>query len=367
MFKVSFKFFLAIASCFFVLVVIPPLAESIHSLISQDEVVDSRSHLPVYDSEDWSDGHFQDLAKLRIRPHDYISYRREDFSSDTINIEKGIRKTAEPKTILSKDEFWFLGDSVVWGTGVNDLNTIPSKFARRLGAIAYNFGETGYQARNSLAYFLNGMIDRSESVYTNTWTFFFAGLGDVVHGCLASNKEPTAFNQKRIYRRESYFEEKREKFYWSKILEQPYKFVELIKHKYFFKQKTDYENLYDCDTDQGKAESVAKALVQIWKQSHRIAVANDMKFRAILQPVAYSSNVDLGYLELTIHDAAKQAQFEAVYPLIIEHANSENFGFIDLSGIYDDCDDCFIDWAHTSSGAKEILVSHLIEDIKVLK
>lgn len=367
MFKFLYKLFLGIASCVFFLVIIPPLAESIHSLITQDKVVDPRTHLPTYQSEDWSDDHFQDLAELRIIPYDYISYRREDFSSDTINIEKGVRKTEKPKIILNKGEFWFFGGSVVWGTGVNDANTISSKFAKRHGVIAYNYGETGYQARNSLAYFLNLMINRNESVDNNTWIFFFGGLSDVVLGCLASNREPMVFNQKRISAHQSYFIEKREKFYWSKILEEPYRFMNLIKQKYFVKQIIDYDNLYDCDKDPIKAENVAKALVHIWKQSYQIAISNNMEFTAILQPTAYSSNLDQSYFEFTNHDAAKQAQFEAVYPLIIKYANSENLNFLDFSGIYDDCDDCFIDWAHTSPGAKEILVKHLTENIEPLK
>lgn len=176
----SFSKFLSKVPLIFLLVIAsPPLIDSIYSSFFRAKFTDSRASLQVYENYDWSDTHFENLPKLSTKPHHYISYRRKDFASETINVENGMRHTLHPSSHASAEEFWFFGGSAVWGTGVNDENTIPSRFALKHDAIAYNFAETGYQARNSLGYFINLVATNIDADYSATSIFYFAGLGDV--------------------------------------------------------------------------------------------------------------------------------------------------------------------------------------------
>jgi len=73
----------------------------------------------------------------------------------------------------------------------------------------------------------------------------------------------------------------------------------------------------------------------------------------------------VSYLNLTSdNDKALAAQYQAVYPLIIELAAERNFNFVDLTTIYDGCGECYIDFCHVGPQGHRILVSKLIATLK---
>ena len=47
------------------------------------------------------------------------------------------------------------------------------------------------------------------------------------------------------------------------------------------------------------------------------------------------------------------------YPLIIELATASNLNFLDLTGVYDGCGECYIDFSHVGPQGHQILVSSL--------
>ena len=57
-----------------------------------------------------------------------------------------------------KLNIYFLVDQQHGAQGVNDINTYSSMFAKLTGTKVTNFGETGYIARQSLAYLNNYII-----------------------------------------------------------------------------------------------------------------------------------------------------------------------------------------------------------------
>lgn len=78
-----------------------------------------------------------------------------------------------------------------------------------------------------------------------------------------------------------------------------------------------------------------------------IAAANGANFAAVLQPVAFVGNPAIDHrIAKSPNDLALAAQFEAVYPLISNFARAAGLELVDLSGIYDGCDDRYFDFCH---------------------
>ena len=73
---------------------------------------------------------FQEYNRLKSKYFDYYGWRRSDFNGETINIKDGLRRTTQSKNIKDEYILWFFGGSTMWGTGVNDENTLPSLVAK---------------------------------------------------------------------------------------------------------------------------------------------------------------------------------------------------------------------------------------------
>ena len=56
-------------------------------------------------------------------------------------------------------------------------------------------------------------------------------------------------------------------------------------------------------------------------------------------------------------------QYKAVYPLIRQFAKAKNIDFVDLSLVYDKCNNCYIDFCHVSPQAHKILVENLVNKL----
>ena len=89
-----------------------------------------------------------------------------------------------------------------------------------------------------------------------------------------------------------------------------------------------------------------------------------MSFLAVLQPVAYWGSPKVDYLDLTIFEGMLlKKQYEAVYPLIIEEAKKHDIDFLDLTSVYDGCDNCYIDFCHVGPQAHHRLANALGEKL----
>jgi len=146
----------------FLLMLVPPIAHSVHSLLKTDASLtfkDARSDLKLYEKYEWAEAHFASLNGLSTTYYDYITLRRDDLKSDTINIVNGVRKTFIPIETNGQGEVWFFGGSTTWGSGNDDNHTYPSIFAKKYSYSTINYGETGYIARQSLSYLQNLYVE----------------------------------------------------------------------------------------------------------------------------------------------------------------------------------------------------------------
>ena len=170
------------------LLLTPPIAYSIYSLSFSGKtgkfLGDPRGRLELYNGIEWASTHFDEFSKLNTTYFDYITWRRDDFEGETINISDGLRETYEPTNPnINADKYLFFGGSTTWGTGVNDNNTYPSIFAERLNTRVTNFGETGYIARQSLSLLTNYFIENPSMDFSETHVVFYDGVNDIAHRC----------------------------------------------------------------------------------------------------------------------------------------------------------------------------------------
>lgn len=258
----------------------------------------------------------------------------------------------------------FLGGSTTWGTGLNDEYTYPSMFAIKTGYHVTNFGETGYSARQSLALLSNTYITNTteEDQSRKRLVVFYDGVNDVAHLCRSEIQGLATNRQSQIQER---LENSSDSYRLSirATFAQVIFFLSKVVDRLDSKSATDQTG-YDCDLSPKKSKSIALSLVKTWEQASFLAKANGDEFVAILQPVAFIGKPSLSHLDLSAADSVGlKKQYEAVYPIIKQIASLASINFVDLTDIYDKCDYCYIDFAHVSPNAHEILVDRMINKL----
>ena len=350
------------------LLLAPPIAYLFYSQLfnsqTKNSSQDTRATLDLYSGFEWASTHFNEFSILNTTYFDYITWRRDDFEGDTITIVNGLRATYEPTNLNSNaDEYFFFGGSTTWGTGVNDENTYPSIFAKRLSTHVNNFGETGYIARQSLALLTNYFVDKSLSDLSGQHIVFYDGVNDVAHRC---RSEISGLGNVREQQIQSVLSSiTNEKYSFGKLFEQLTQFLQAVTRRLgMVSASTIASENYACSSDPKRAEEIAKTLVETWQVASDLVIKRGGKFTAILQPVAFIGSANIGYLELTsANDTALSMQYETVYPLIRQFAAAANIDFVDLSSVYDDCNNCYIDFCHVGPQGHQILVDNLVNSI----
>lgn len=347
------------------LLLAPPIVFSIYHWFTTDTKdktsYDTRPELEIYTDFEWSDKHFIEFHDLPTTYYDFITWRRNDYVGDTINIVDGLRVTPNyVKENSKKSKYFFFGGSTTWGTGVNDENTYPSLFAKLTGNYTKNFGETAYIARQSLGYLNNYVISNSLLDMTNIHVIFYDGVNDVALRCrseingLGTGREKQIQDVLKNSNRNPEFSYATTFFQLKNFLNRA-----LLKIKPD-EAKSSFNEVYKCASQPQRASEIAQSLVNTWEVAANFVENRGGKFTAILQPVAYYGNANTSYLNLNSpNDQALAAQFEAVYPLIIELAIKRNFNFVNLTDVYDGCNVCYIDFCHVGPQAHQILVSSI--------
>lgn len=361
--------FANIAITFFllgILLLAPPIIFSTYSLITYGfqgtSQFDDRSHLELYDGIEWAEQHFIEMSESHTNYYDYITWKKKDFAGETINIVDGIRKTMYSNTQDTADsKYYFFGGSTTWGSGVDDANTFPSKFAKLTNSEVLNFGEPGYIARQSLAYLNNYLINHSPLDLSDTHVVFYDGVNEVIDRCrseihgLATGREDQI---QKILSSNQHLYSFRTTFAQLEAL------LGAAIQRFGAAEKTN--DSFNCASNSDRAREVASTLVDTWELAAGLVENRGGQFTAILQPVVYIGNPDVNYLDLdSDYDRALSAQYQAVYPIILELAAERDFNILDLTDVYDECKDCYIDFCHVGPQAHEILVSELISRLSV--
>jgi len=335
-----------------ILLLTPPFVYTIGKSI-KNITPDSRSKLKLYSKYEWANTHFVEFNGLFTTYYDYYVWRRDDIKGNTINIDNGLRKTMNNiQSDPLKSQTWFFGGSTTWGTGVNDDFTYPSIFAKKTNDFVINFGESGYIARQSLAYLQNYLIQNNIKDMSGIKVIFYDGINDVIHRCRVDNTGLASVRQSQIQKNITHH-------FRTLGFRRTFSQVEDSIQRIITKYKKNTDGFYNCDSDESRSKEIANSLVETWGIVSELVESRGGEFVAILQPVSYVGDANINYLNLDLN-SPESLQFKITYPLISEAAASRNINFIDLTDIYNDCNNCYIDFSHVGPQGHQILVSKLI-------
>ena len=341
------------------LLLMPPTVYILYKFVTDDsnKFNDSRADLELYKEFDWVTEHFTELYDLSNTYYDFVTWRRNYHEGKTINIKNGLRETYKNKIHDNKSsKYYFFGGSTTWGTGVNDNNTYPSMFARLTGHEVTNFGESGYIARQSLAYLNNYIIRNSQIDMNDVNVVFYDGVNEVIQRCRSDNE---GFYTSRGSQIKEILKNKDKEYSFSITFRQLEKLINKIRGSENIRK---INNLYNCDSNADKAQEVAQTLVNSWKVTADLVGTYGGTFTAVLQPVAYIGNANIEYLNLNSNEhKVKASQFKSVYSHVKKFVKNQNFNFIDLTDLYDGCTNCYIDFCHVGPQGNKILTSELIK------
>ena len=124
----------------------------------------------------------QDSAEHQFIP--FVEFRRRPFQGRYISVDgQGVRTTLnsrcdDPKSL----RIWMFGDSVLWGSGVSDADTIPSQLARVYAASGQNVCITNYaeQAWVSTQELVELLLQLKYSIRPPDVVVFYDGENDIL-------------------------------------------------------------------------------------------------------------------------------------------------------------------------------------------
>ena len=295
--KIILYNFLIFFSLIGLLFFIPPIIHTIyeHFIKKESYVHLYKSNLPNYQNTVWAKEHFKEYSSLNSKYFDYYGWRRADFAGETINIKDGLRQTVQSKEINNDFVLWFFGGSTMWGTGVNDENTLPSLMAKDTNYFSINFGESGYTSRQSLAY-LNNLYILQKNHQSRKKVIFLDGVNDVIANCSKDIKNIESYYQRKIRKM---FSEKlsSNSLSFKNTFEQWRVFIEKLWMYFNLNNKNNFEANYDCHINDTKAKNVANYLVDSWINAKALVESRGDQFFAVLQPNSFIGVSDLRHIK----------------------------------------------------------------------
>jgi hypothetical protein len=281
------------------------------------------------------------------------------FQGKTITIdENGFRKTLNKMKDNEMDSMVaFFGGSTMWGTGVDDENTIPSIFANQHEMYrSINFGETAYTARQNL----NLLIQKYSEGFDMDIAIFYDGVNEILHKC---RRELGAFSHAReVYIRDA-IELYGEGMSYAALFYPIHQLAAGISKEIFGKLKPSY--FYDCDQNDKKAELIARALILDWMAAKCLTEGMGDRFIAVLQPVAYIGTPNVSHIKL---DEELGRQFVKVYAKIIFLLENEFpallQNFVNFTAIFNEEEPIYIDFSHVSPNGNQIVATRIAEVLR---
>ena len=310
-----------------------------------------RADLPNYKDTEWATAYFQESKNLRIEYKSFVGWRRKAYQGKTITIDEfGFRRTlGGGETARS---VYFFGGSTMWGTGVNDENTIPTLFASKTGLSARNYGETAWTAHQSL----NQLIKLYTEGHRPHLVVFYDGVNEVDHKCrhelnyFSTSREAQIRHAMRYSTRTS-----RGSYYYRPFVDIYDAFIDGISDR-------PYRN---CHINKKKARRISKALLEDWRTAKLLVESYCGQFIAILQPNAFVGSPKLDHLPDIISDSNRRLQYDTVYPLIQSAMRAQGIGY-DLTDSFDKDEFIYIDFSHVSPNGNAIIADRIISVTKTL-
>ena len=164
-----------------------------------NKILNSRANYPTYKDKSYSKKLFLELSQLTTQYVPFLGWKRDPVNFRFTNISGQYNNRISSGQELNKST-WFFGGSTMWGIGTSDEYTIPSQYNKFTNKKVFNFGETGWNSRQSLNQLMNAIGDG----YIPKEIIFLDGINDVSHNCRSEIKQlpshyfETIFKKKNI-------------------------------------------------------------------------------------------------------------------------------------------------------------------------
>ena len=304
--------------------------------------------LPGYDGPDRTEEIERDFWSLETTYQPFTTWRRLPYSGPTTTVDERGMRTHRVNRANRSDarRVAFFGGSTMWGSGVRDDATIPAHFERmRDDLVAHNFGETGYNSRQSLERLINAL----NAGETFDVVVFYDGVNEAP-GCRPGVSLNTNDQELEIRSR------LRAQRGWRT-------FLSLVRPTTTFLGKaaraTSPAPKGVCSDDPERARAVANVLLGNWRHARAIAAAHGIEFYAVLQPVSFTGTSPIDHLTL---DQSLGDQYRAFYPIVRrEIAVADADWIVDLTDVFDGSSYVYTDFCHLSSDGNATIAGRLAE------
>jgi len=118
--------------------------------------ISKKASTPSLEDREWTRLIYREKKQLQTKYVPYMAWAQKPFSGETTTINAEGERIHRQLTKTPLRHIRFFGGSTMWGSGVDDQNTIPAHFnALNPDDQAYNHGQSGFVSRQGLARLVN--------------------------------------------------------------------------------------------------------------------------------------------------------------------------------------------------------------------
>jgi len=289
---------------------------------------------------------YREKKRLQTQYVPYMAWSRKPFSGETITINREGDRTHPLTTDTPIRHIRFFGGSTIWGSFVDDQNTIPAHFnTLHQDYQAFNHGQSGFVSRQGLARLVN-LVNQKAPMEV---IVFYDGCNDSMYLCapdvsINGLREQAKMANKLEHR-------------WQ-VVDDLFGSIRVVIQKIAKKRERPTSQ---CSTDPAYAQMVASTLVNNWKIAKTVAALGGAEFHAVLQPVAPIGQPNIEYLS----ERGPRTDFHLVYPLVLEIKEREHLDWIhDFTEAFDVDQYIYIDSCHVNGRGNQIIaqkISNLLD------
>lgn len=303
--------------------------------------ISKKASTPSLEDQDLARLIYREKKQLQTQYVPYMAWARKPFPGKTTTINQEGERTHPSPTDNPLQHIRFFGGSTMWGSGVDDQNTIPAHFnALHQDYRAYNHGQSGFVSRQGLARLVN-LVNQQSPMQV---IVFYDGCNDSLSLCrtdvsINGHREQAKMANKLEHR-------------WQ-VADNLFGSIGMVIQKITKKRERPPSQ---CSTDPAYAQMVASTLVNNWKIAKTVAAMGGAEFHAILQPVAPIGQPNIEYLP----KRGSRTDFHLVYPLVLEIKEREQLDWIhDLTDAFDMKEYIYIDSCHVNGRGNQIIAQKI--------
>lgn len=305
---------------------------------------DDRIDLPNYADKERAKQILGEFHQLETRYEPFVEWRREEFHGKTTTVDAAGNRVQPATTAEPRGTVRFFGGSAMWGSGVEDDQTIPAAFNRLHPDLrVINHGESGFTSRQSVSQLVN-LVNSDEPM---DLVVFYDGNNDVGSFCqeeVGINSHTRAKKLQRLVRPLSQV--------WNDLTGS---LQELLAGKAVNKwMRGPGPHPTRCHTDPAYARRVAEVMVNDWRIARAIAREGGADFVAILQPVASLGSPRRDHLKPDEYSPEKEQN--VVYPIVEQLLAERGIDWAyDFTDVFDGDEYVYIDECHvTENGSRKV-------------